>query len=119
MSGSANVDCQMLQEGVKLKGSVGVPRGGAACDESTLDAGGGSFFFVFQLFWKNVEEDDERSQSSSSSSCGTQEEDQELVCVWRRLCGDPVAFNDYYRKAVAALRADADLAPFLLSASSA
>jgi hypothetical protein len=103
----------MLQEGVKLKGSVGVPRGGAACDESALDAGGGSFFFVFQLFWKKgvgVEEEEEEK---------TQEEDQELVCVWRRLCGDPVAFNDYYRKAVAALRADADLAPFLLSGSSA
>ena len=112
MSGSANVDCQMLQEGVKLKGSVGVPRGGAACDESALDAGGGSFFFVFQLFWKKgvgVEEEEEEET----------QEDQELVCVWRRLCGDPVAFNDYYRKAVAALRADADLAPFLLSASSA
>jgi len=89
-----NVNCQMLQEGLKLKGSVGVPRGGGQCEESSLDVGGGSFFFVFQLFWK----DDAQS---------------ELVCVWRRLCGDPVAFNDYYRKAVSALKNDADLAPFL------
>lgn len=85
---SNGVECSLLQKGLKLKGSVG---SGDYDDPSGPPDG--SFLFVFQLFWS----DDKGS----------------LIGVFRRLCGDIIAYNNHFRKVTEAL-AQTELQRYLL-----
>lgn len=90
---ACKIDCKMLQAGLKLRGSVGSDKG----TESTAGYESvGSVSLVFQLFWS--------------------EGNEHLVGVFRRLCGDVIAFNDYYRNVMKQLQApDSALASAILA----
>lgn len=79
---ACKIECKMLQAGLKLRGSVGSDKG----TESTPGYESmGSVSLVFQLFWSDGNE--------------------HLIGVFRRLCGDVIAFNDHYRQVMKLLQA--------------
>lgn len=85
---TAGIDCKVLREGLKLRGSI-CPKSDEGTESTTGYEAAGSVSFVFQLFYS--------------------EDNAHLVGVFRRLCGDVIAFNDRYRQFMDALRADQDL----------
>lgn len=68
-----NIECQMLQAGLKLRGSIVNDD-----DEQGSYETAGGVSFVFQLFYA--------------------EGDKHLIGVFRRLCGDVIAYNDTFRE---------------------
>lgn len=84
---TAGIDCKTLQEGLKLRGSI-CPKSDEGTESTTGYEAVGSVSFVFQLFYS--------------------EDNAHLIGVFRRLCGDVIAFNDKYRQFMETLRADKD-----------
>jgi len=78
-----NVSYKMLQKGLKLRGNI-VPPSDQGTDCTIGYESMGSVSFVFQLFYS--------------------EDNEHLMGVFRRLCGDVIAFNDKYRVFMNALR---------------
>lgn len=68
-----NIECNMLQAGLKLRGSIV-----SDDDDQGSYETAGSVSFVFQLFYA--------------------EGDKHLLGVFRRLCGDVIAYNDTFRE---------------------
>lgn len=86
------VECKMLQKGLKLRGSI-VSESDKGTETTIGYESMGSVSFVFQLFYS--------------------EDNAHLMGVFRRLCGDVIAFNDKYRMFMRALQ-DTPLAAHIL-----